>query len=72
MGLGKYLQNISYIEVEFLLSNYFASNKSCLFYVEKILNKQFKLISLKKIVRNSSNRILWFDALYENKSKRIF
>lgn len=59
MGLGKYLQTISYIEIEFLLDSYFLNNK-------------FKLISLKKIVRNSSNRILWYDALYENKNKKIF
>jgi len=72
MGLGKYLQTISYIEVEFLFENYFRNNKSGFFYVEEILNKKFKLISLKKIVRNSSNRILWIDALYENKNKRIY
>jgi hypothetical protein len=72
MGLGKYLQTISYIEVEFLFENYFLNNKSGFFYVEEILNKKFKLISLKKIVRNSSNRILWIDALYENKNKRIY
>jgi hypothetical protein len=72
MGLGKYLETISYIEVEFLFENYFQNNKSGFFYVEEILNKKFKLISLKKIVRNSSNRILWIDALYENKNKRIY
>ena len=69
-GLRGYLKFVNFIELEMICSDYYIKENS-FFEIEKIIKKDFKLISIKKIVKNSSNRILWMDILYENTNKKF-